>query len=116
MGREWGQATHEVLESLSVSLENGLSTKKVEELRKEFGSNELDKEEGTPLWKVRAARRPAAIAAARAARIMPRAFGRRTPCGAARYARRPLRRTLLHPSPPCGLVGLLSLAAGASAV
>jgi len=52
MGREWGQATHEVLESLSVSLENGLSTKKVEELRKEFGSNELDKEEGTPLWKL----------------------------------------------------------------
>jgi Ca2+-transporting ATPase len=41
-----------VLESYNVTTDKGLTSAKVEKLRAEFGTNELDKEEGTPLWKL----------------------------------------------------------------
>ena len=43
----------QVLQSHNVDPAKGLTLARVEKLREEHGRNELDKEEGTPLWKVR---------------------------------------------------------------
>ena len=49
---QWSKSVSAVLQSHGVDAAKGLSTTQVEKLRKEHGPNELDKEEGTPLWKV----------------------------------------------------------------
>jgi len=41
-----------VLATLKVDAAQGLSDSEVEKRRAEYGTNELDKEEGTPLWKL----------------------------------------------------------------
>ena len=46
------QTVDEVLRSHNVDPAKGLTTARVLKLREEHGRNELDKEEGTPLWKV----------------------------------------------------------------
>ena len=48
----WSQDTDAVLASHNVTLAKGLSSTQVEKLRAEYGSNELEQEEGTPLWKL----------------------------------------------------------------
>lgn len=48
----WSSTPQEVLESHGVTLQKGLSAGQVEKLRAEYGPNELDKEESTPLWKL----------------------------------------------------------------
>lgn len=48
----WSHSVNEVLVSHGVKIDVGLTNERVEKLRAEFGSNELDKEEGTPLWKL----------------------------------------------------------------
>lgn len=50
--RPWAASTSDVLASYGVSEKKGLSAAQVEKARAEFGANELDKEEGTPLWKL----------------------------------------------------------------
>ena len=52
MARPWAASVSEVLSAHAVSPSTGLSAAKVTALRAEYGSNELDKEEGTPLWKL----------------------------------------------------------------
>jgi len=52
MARPWAAEVDKVLESHGVSVTKGLSSDQVTTLRAEFGPNELDKEEGTPLWKL----------------------------------------------------------------
>lgn len=42
----------QVLSTLAVDGSKGLSSAEVQKRRAEFGPNELDKEEGTPLWKL----------------------------------------------------------------
>jgi len=42
----------QVLSILAVDGSKGLSSAEVQKRRAEFGPNELDKEEGTPLWKL----------------------------------------------------------------
>ena len=44
--------TAQVLAAHGVTAEAGLSSARVAALRAEFGPNELDQEEGTPLWKL----------------------------------------------------------------
>jgi magnesium-transporting ATPase (P-type) len=48
----WSSTVADVLESHGVSVTKGLTAAQVKSLRDEYGPNELDKEEGTPLWKV----------------------------------------------------------------
>ena len=48
----WSSTTKQVLQSHGVDINVGLSDSQVEKLRAEHGRNELDKEEGTPLWKL----------------------------------------------------------------
>jgi Ca2+-transporting ATPase len=52
MAQPWGKTTSEVLQANHVSLAKGLTADQVEKLRAEYGPNELDKEEGTPLWRL----------------------------------------------------------------
>lgn len=52
MARPWSSTTAEVLQAHGVGLAKGLTTAQVTRLRTEHGLNELDKEEGTPLWKL----------------------------------------------------------------
>ena len=52
MPPSWSQDTDAVLASHNVTLAKGLSSTQVEKLRAEYGSNELEQEEGTPLWKL----------------------------------------------------------------
>ena len=52
MARAWASSTSEVLRAHRVSLTTGLAAAQVTRLRAEYGTNELDKEEGTPLWKL----------------------------------------------------------------
>ena len=52
MARPWAASVSEVLSAHAVSPSTGLTAAKVTALRAEYGSNELDKEEGTPLWKL----------------------------------------------------------------
>ena len=52
MARPWAASVSEVLSAHAVSPSTGLSAAKVTALRAEYGPNELDKEEGTPLWKL----------------------------------------------------------------
>ena len=52
MARPWSSSPSEVLQAHNVSLSKGLSAVRVSSLRMEYGPNELDKEEGTPLWKL----------------------------------------------------------------
>merc|ERR1719247_1927852 len=52
MARPWAASVSEVLSAHAVSPSTGLSAAKVTALRAEYGTNELDKEEGTPLWKL----------------------------------------------------------------
>ena len=48
----WASATDKVLKAHKVSQDEGLSDDQVTALREKFGPNELDKEEGTPLWQL----------------------------------------------------------------
>ena len=48
----WAATTDKVLEAHKVSTEDGLSDDQVTVLREKYGPNELDKEEGTPLWQL----------------------------------------------------------------
>ena len=48
----WAESTEQVLKSYKTDLSKGLSDAQVTKLRAEYGSNELDKEVGTPLWKL----------------------------------------------------------------
>ena len=50
--RPWSASASDVLASYGVSEKKGLSKSQVAKARAEYGSNELDKEEGTPLWKL----------------------------------------------------------------
>jgi len=52
MARAWAANTDEVLQSHNVTISKGLSAQRIEKIRAEFGSNELDKEASTPLWKL----------------------------------------------------------------
>mmetsp|Transcript_22732 Transcript_22732/g.68138 ORF Transcript_22732/g.68138 Transcript_22732/m.68138 type:complete len:1025 (+) Transcript_22732:146-3220(+) len=52
MDAPWAASADAVLKAHKVTAEKGLTSKRVEELRAKFGPNELDKEEGTPLWKL----------------------------------------------------------------
>ena len=48
----WTASAPDVCAKLDVDPQTGLSETKVDTLRSSFGFNELDKEEGTPLWKL----------------------------------------------------------------
>ena len=48
----WARTPEQVAKDLGTDLGRGLSTKQVEARREEYGFNELDKEPGTPLWKL----------------------------------------------------------------
>ena len=48
----WTASAPDVCAKLDVDPQTGLSETKVESLRSTFGFNELDKEEGKPLWKL----------------------------------------------------------------
>uniref|UniRef100_A0A7S0JJS8 P-type Ca(2+) transporter n=2 Tax=Calcidiscus leptoporus TaxID=127549 RepID=A0A7S0JJS8_9EUKA len=48
----WSAEPDAVLATLGVDTQTGLTDERVEEARRKYGSNELDKEEGTPLWKL----------------------------------------------------------------
>ena len=48
----WAATTDKVLKAHKVSTEDGLSDDQVTVLREKYGPNELDKEEGTPLWQL----------------------------------------------------------------
>ena len=48
----WSQDADTVLRSFGVNERLGLTKAQVENARAEYGRNELDKEEGTPLWKL----------------------------------------------------------------
>ena len=48
----WAATTDKVLKAHKVSTEDGLSDDQVSSLREKYGPNELDKEEGTPLWQL----------------------------------------------------------------
>ncbi|EOD35019.1 Ca2+ ATPase [Emiliania huxleyi CCMP1516] len=50
--RPWAYPTEQVLASHGVDQGQGLADAEVELKRAEFGTNELDKDEGTPLWKL----------------------------------------------------------------
>ena len=50
--RPWAAKVPEVLTAHHVTPAKGLTTAQVERLRAEYGANELDKEDGTPLWKL----------------------------------------------------------------
>ena len=50
--RPWASSVGDVLAAHNVTPAKGLTSAKVTALRAEYGSNELDKEEGTPLWKL----------------------------------------------------------------
>jgi len=43
MARAWAANTDEVLQSHNVTISKGLSAQRIEKIRAEFGSNELDK-------------------------------------------------------------------------
>jgi hypothetical protein len=48
----WANTVEEALSRHGTDAEKGLTAAQVTKLRAEFGPNELDKEEGTPLWKL----------------------------------------------------------------
>ena len=48
----WAKTPDEVFAAHGTHPKDGLTSSKVAKLREEFGMNELDKEEGTPLWKL----------------------------------------------------------------
>ena len=48
----WAESEAQVLKSFKTDLSKGLTDAQVTKLRAEYGTNELDKEEGTPLWKL----------------------------------------------------------------
>ena len=48
----WASATDKVLKAHKVSQDEGLTDDQVSTLREKYGPNELDKEEGTPLWQL----------------------------------------------------------------
>ena len=48
----WAESEAQVLKSYKTDLSKGLTDAQVTKLRAEYGTNELDKEEGTPLWKL----------------------------------------------------------------
>ena len=48
----WAESADQVLKSYKTDLSKGLTDAQVTKLRAEYGTNELDKEEGTPLWKL----------------------------------------------------------------
>ena len=48
----WAATTDKVLRAHKVRTEDGLSDAQVTVLREKYGPNELDKEEGTPLWQL----------------------------------------------------------------
>ena len=48
----WAATTDKVLKAHKVSQDEGLSDDQVSTLREKYGPNELDKEEGTPLWQL----------------------------------------------------------------
>ena len=48
----WAATTDKVLKAHKVSQDEGLSDDQVTALREKYGPNELDKEEGTPLWQL----------------------------------------------------------------
>lgn len=48
----WSKTVEECLEEYDVSLENGLNSHEVEKHRQIYGWNELQKKNGTPLWKL----------------------------------------------------------------
>mmetsp|Transcript_3788 Transcript_3788/g.11224 ORF Transcript_3788/g.11224 Transcript_3788/m.11224 type:complete len:1060 (+) Transcript_3788:133-3312(+) len=48
----WAQTAAQVLKGHGVTVDKGLSSAKVAKLREKYGPNELEKEEGTPLWKL----------------------------------------------------------------
>ncbi|GLJ15868.1 hypothetical protein SUGI_0261930 [Cryptomeria japonica] len=48
----WSKTVEECLEEYDVSLEKGLSFQEVEKRRQRYGWNELQKEDGKPLWKL----------------------------------------------------------------
>ena len=48
----WAATADKVLKAHKVSTEDGLSDDQVSKLREKYGPNELDKEEGTPLWQL----------------------------------------------------------------
>ena len=48
----WANTPGETLQRHKTDGEKGLTSAQVTKLRAEFGPNELDQEEGTPLWKL----------------------------------------------------------------
>ena len=52
MAAPWAESEAQVLKSYKTDLSKGLTDAQVTKLRAEYGTNELDKEEGTPLWKL----------------------------------------------------------------
>lgn len=48
----WVRTAQQVAQDLEVSTSSGLSAAQVEQRRKQYGYNELAKEEATPLWKL----------------------------------------------------------------
>jgi len=48
----WAENVEQVVKSYGADLTKGLTDAQVTKLRAEHGTNELDKEEGTPLWKL----------------------------------------------------------------
>eukprot|EP00879_Flechtneria_rotunda_P008884 GHRR01009304.1.p1 GENE.GHRR01009304.1~~GHRR01009304.1.p1 ORF type:complete len:758 (+),score=252.63 GHRR01009304.1:345-2618(+) len=48
----WASSTQEVVQQLQSNLSTGLSQQQVADRRRQYGYNELEKEPGTPLWKL----------------------------------------------------------------
>ena len=48
----WSMSADDVVKSHGVTLAKGLTDAQVTELRAKYGSNELEQEEATPLWKL----------------------------------------------------------------
>ena len=54
VARPWSAEVNAVLRGHNVDQKKGLTSAQAAKLALEYGPNELDKEEATPLWKVRA--------------------------------------------------------------
>lgn len=48
----WVLSAQEVVQQQRTSLERGLSTEEVEKRRQRYGTNELQKEPGKPMWRL----------------------------------------------------------------
>ncbi len=48
----WTRTADQVASDLQVNVQQGLTAAEVDKRRQQYGYNELDKEPGTPLWKL----------------------------------------------------------------